>query len=285
MDEEEPATPEETEALRQYLCESSSTDDAAKAIMNMSEAKIPLDDKVFRVATLLLDAATNFPERQTRILDLVDAIRALSDDDLYFTEEQQARYPDWQTWKEFEKFDFIFDDAYRSARAWRFTLDTNDDDPQVNSRRWTSLTALMAHMCMRHHDLSNPYLYGLDNIRSALEQESWSSSSGIPISPLLALDVEVPAAAQWILIAGDKIFECIDNEQFTTRLENSDLWQREISLSSKERWNLWRRRLHSISEMKDLRNETRAVAKKARVHMDDVENASSGTASEMKAAA
>lgn len=57
MNDEEPATPEEVQALKDFLSGTVSAPIAAKQIMTMNEDRIPFKDKLYRVSSLIFDAA------------------------------------------------------------------------------------------------------------------------------------------------------------------------------------------------------------------------------------
>ena len=74
-------------------------------------------------------------------------------------------------------------------------------------------------------------------------------------------DFEVPAAKEWLEIAGKRIFEESDGET-TGYLRERDLWKHEGG-ARKQRWNLWKERLQSMVESQELATETRESANKA----------------------
>ena len=80
--------------------------------------------------------------------------------------------------------------------------------------------------------------------------------------PLHAVpDFEVPAAKEWLEIAGDRIFEASDGDT-TGYLWERELWKPQRG-RSKQRWCFWKRRLQSMAESEELGLETREAAKKA----------------------
>ena len=122
LNDEEPATQLEVRSLKDYLAKATSSSTAAKLLMNISEDEKPLDDKLNRIAWLIFDAAIHFQSQQILIIELVEAINNLSPDDLDFTSAQKERFPGWQTWRDFDKFELLLDDMRRSkgkAVSWR----------------------------------------------------------------------------------------------------------------------------------------------------------------------
>ena len=113
MDDEEPATPEEVNGLKDYLSKVTSAPEAAKSIMTMDEARTPLTGKDFRVAWLIFDSMMRFPDEQVALLDLVDAIYVLSEHDIGLKSDVKNRYPQWQRWRSFDSFAELVDEMRR----------------------------------------------------------------------------------------------------------------------------------------------------------------------------
>ena len=115
MDEDEPATPAEVEALKLFLAGELSIDAAARSIMSMDESQVSLEDKDFRLAWFLFEAKIRFVDRQDDILNLEDAIANIPDEELALTEGQKARYPDWSEWKKLDPCPGPMDSMRRCA--------------------------------------------------------------------------------------------------------------------------------------------------------------------------
>lgn len=96
MDDEEPATPEEVHALRDYMSRATSPILSAQRMMAMDESKISFDGKDNRVAWLILDAMMQFPDEQSALLNLVDAIYEVAQDDIGLSSQIKEHYPEWQ---------------------------------------------------------------------------------------------------------------------------------------------------------------------------------------------
>ena len=117
MSDEEPSTPEELQALKEFLIGETSASVSAKRLMTMSENEKPLSDKINRVVWLIFDAAIHFQSQQTDVLELIEAIQSLSSDDLGFSIRQKERYPTWSTWNAFDRFEVVLDDMRRCKKA------------------------------------------------------------------------------------------------------------------------------------------------------------------------
>lgn len=113
LNDDEPATPEEVEALKSFIEDKASPETAAKRLMTTREDKKSLEDKTNRVAWLLFDLAMDFPDQQSRVFELLEAIKTLPDEQLAFTDEQKLKYSDWKSWKDLERFWDIVDEMRR----------------------------------------------------------------------------------------------------------------------------------------------------------------------------
>lgn len=111
--DEEPATFDEVNALKEYLRGTISPSTAARHLMNTDESVRSLSDKVDRVSWLLFDAAIEFEPRQVAILDLVEAIHGLSNDDIPLSLGQKDRFSEWENWKRLQRFEDLLDEMRR----------------------------------------------------------------------------------------------------------------------------------------------------------------------------
>ncbi|KAH7057282.1 hypothetical protein B0J12DRAFT_783684 [Macrophomina phaseolina] len=272
LNDDEPATPEEVEALKSFIEDKASPETAAKRLMTTREDKKSLEDKTNRVAWLLFDLAMDFPDQQSRVFELLEAIKALPDEQLAFTDEQKLKYSDWKSWKDLERFWDIVDEMRRSYWAYRLEQDGEDDDPEANPRKWARINALMARHVARYGGTSE-LAYGLSVIRNALETEPWNKTGGDEAREkerLKFLSADVPAAAGWLIYAGEEVFDSLKSGSTEIKIEPSDLWSR--SDSGVSRWNLWKERLNWVWEQQSLADEIRQIAKNAYTSMQSVED-------------
>lgn len=89
------------------------------------------------------------------------------------------------------------------------------------------------------------------------------------------LDELVPVAAQYIFHAGRAVYDCEDEMVVPPKVENftfpGPLWNGRQGLS-KERWEFWKARFHTIGELDNVQEKTREVAKKAASDMAEIES-------------
>jgi hypothetical protein len=83
------------------------------------------------------------------------------------------------------------------------------------------------------------------------------------------LDFSVPAAADWISLAGAKLFA--SNEDFGRAGQGRWLWKGKGGFC-KERWELWKSRFKEVSEFEQPSQNTRDIAKRAAEDMEKIEN-------------
>lgn len=258
---EEYPTTRETACLQLFLTDQTTAEVAAKDIMTIDEDEKPVDDKPNRLAWLLVQAATHYQIQQPQLIELVNAIRALSDNDLNLTEAQRERFPRWRTWKDLGAFELLLDDTRRSYWAYRYTLDEEfDGSPDDCYRRWESIQSFYAHRFIINNANGVP-LNGIAQIATALENEEAQLDDSM-------VNAEVPAAAQWLLIAGKAIFGCtVDSHE----LDSHDSQSESKSGISRDRWNTWKKRLESLHSQEFLNARTRSLAKQALDWMEQVE--------------
>lgn len=128
MNDEEPATPEEVQALKDFLNGNLSAPIAAKRIMSMNENRIPLDYKLERVSYLIFDAIIHFQAHQPSLIELIEAMNDLTEKDLDLTLSQKTQYPKLAAWKRLDRFDDLLDEMRRCKKPYLrheiFLIDT-----------------------------------------------------------------------------------------------------------------------------------------------------------------
>ena len=82
------------------------------------------------------------------------------------------------------------------------------------------------------------------------------------------LDFEMPAAKEWLQMAGDLIFQNSDCD-VSGDLSERDLWKQEGE-ERKQRWNFWKGRLHSMAESEELTLRIKEAARKALEAMESI---------------
>ena len=133
----------------------------------------------------------------------------------------------------------------------------NDPDSSVSYRtedraEWLAINAFAAHLLARFPDES--FLrFGIYSLRDTLENTSWErrTQDGTKLADgdLTALNGLVPAAAQWILIAGKEMYA----NDFTV----------EDHSTCRKKWARWRQEFANVAEREGLETETKRMVKEA----------------------
>ncbi|KAJ7597682.1 hypothetical protein C8J56DRAFT_326122 [Mycena floridula] len=130
---------------------------------------------------------------------------------------------------------------------------------------WASLNAFVARVTAS--ETTNFDDYGIWAMRYALEDDSIAPDPTAvmkdgELKPEV-LDQHVPAAAVWILYAGDRMRNLsVKGDEGSRSTRGGPLWEGKPGYS-KERWNFWKERFSSFSERQDLAVETREISKQA----------------------
>ncbi len=134
------------------------------------------------------------------------------------------------------------------------------------SQKWANYQSFSA-ACVNKKvmDMDNEVFFALILIIDVLEKE--------PTIP--KLEMNIPAAAQWFLLAGKTIL----NQKIEKKEEVNCAWDKESQVwkgkrgYSRERWVFWRERWDVLGGIDGLSEETRDVCRKVTVAMGKVERA------------
>ncbi|KAI1408765.1 hypothetical protein F5Y13DRAFT_204501 [Hypoxylon sp. FL1857] len=193
---------------------------------------------------LLEDTARKFPEHHTKLVALVDAIRQLPD--LVIRGETVVK------WRELPIL----------AEVWGENV--FDRDELAYSEEQISVIAFTAQLCARRLVDDNDFLSAAElDFYTAFEQTP-SASSVLKAEDIQRLNVNVPIAAQWIIHAGEVIYNCEDSFVSGPRTG-----QRGFSY---DRWKLWKERAEWVCGLKRMvRRETIDMARKMVERMNQIE--------------
>ena len=205
----------------------------------------------------IIDAAQEVPEKQDLLVQLLQAIRHLPEphsegkktDVMEKTRPPLADLPGF---------------GMGMRERWNY-FDPSPDEPDRMEQRqsWCNLNAFAARLTAQHCcEFTN---FGLWSLRTALED--------VP-ADICGLDGDVPAAAQWMLHAGQTIFECDDemipHPQLGDWYKGGQLWDGKHGFCP-ERWAVWKRRFVQIRDIPDLDEETKRWASEAEKAMNVVD--------------
>lgn len=199
---------------------------------------------------------------QTKLLDLVRTLKARPDPPL----PTQMTIPLQQNW------------MWSSGKLWSellmigpATRESWNDTPRdwgeltpAEIHAWTNVNAFIAKITKE--GLANFWLYAIWAMREALEDGDRTQ--------VAELDAVVPAAASWVLVAGEGILKKDEvwKASFTTGdpAGGGRLWKGKKGFC-KERFGLWKRGFQVLSQRKDLNSETREISAEAFLRMGDLE--------------
>ncbi|KAL8694833.1 MAG: hypothetical protein Q9218_000592 [Villophora microphyllina] len=156
--------------------------------------------------------------------------------------------------------------GWEARENWNRSITDADsqDGWSCTPEAWTSMNAFVAQLTVA--GVSDFKTYAIWGLREALEQvpQEWS-----PTGRFVVLDDLLPAAAVWILVAGEVMFkEWMGLEEPSDR--GGKLW--EGKGFSVARWNFWRERFRWIeAQTGGVTQETRDFAGMAAKKMDGVE--------------
>ncbi|KAJ4340005.1 hypothetical protein N0V95_007641 [Ascochyta clinopodiicola] len=178
-----------------------------------------------------------------------------------------------------EQYNYLYTSLTDLSLAFREAYNdvpTPADASTVEIDAWANLNFFYARVTeKRILDLS---IHAIWSMRAALETPAEDDAEGTAAQKY---DVHVPAAAAWIFGMGRMLWH--KEEDLTPKdrkqgnpARGGELWKG-VAGFSKERWGLWKERLAVISEMDDVVEKTRYLARDAIEGMERAESFSNGT--------
>lgn len=268
-DKDDGCHPQEAKVLKAYLRGTIPTaHEAARAITLPVESEPnPIRD-VPRLWGLLIDALTELPTSQQKIIDLLSGIKRLPPPD--DASDAGPRPPETQDlWRSLLGFGHLWADLHHTQR-WRRLINTCSAAERDEFRRDQQTRAAVEAQLVVAGVGDIPLTWGYDCICDALEASE------------AVLAVEVPAAGEWLKIAGSLIYKDVAAEEMNSALASvRDLWERAEEMSeekgkrgnsmNQERWEFWKERFRSINRTEELRQGTKDAADMAIKAMEDAE--------------
>ncbi|KAI1210680.1 uncharacterized protein F4807DRAFT_422263 [Annulohypoxylon truncatum] len=245
-------TRNEANAIRDLLHGNINPEDAAVRLtsdINASRSAETAKGALWGPWKLLEDTARKFPEHHTKLVKLVDAIRQLPD--LVIRGELAVK------WSELPNL----------AELWGENV--FDRDESAYSEEVISIVAFTAQLCARQIVDANDFLSAAELDFYTAFEKTPAAGSALKADDIQRLNINVPIAAQWILHAGEAIYNC----EGTFSLEARDgLWTGQPGFSY-GRWKLWKERAEWVSGLNGaVRRETIDVARKMVEKMSEIES-------------
>lgn len=227
--------PDEAKALQEYYHKKLNVQEAAQALARPIESTESPYDNLYRLWGLLIDALVELPEREiSNLVQLLDAIQQLPEPSL--TKTQTGSAPsEGSFWRGLPRFGHMWADEHKQDH-WRDTLSIKDPAKRVEQRA-KHIRKARVEARLTVADVGGiPLDWGYDCIADAVERRN------------AVLDFEIPAAAEWIAIAGNPLYAGAADGRESWALERRRDFQKENAKMSTERWSFWMQRMKELCE-------------------------------------
>ena len=221
--------------LKNYLRHQASASEAARAITLPIEQSEDPDNDLPRLYGFIMDALIELPEENLdSLVELVKSIEQLPEPDFDAVDESK-RPTHGRLWRGLPGFGHLYSDCdpYRHGE-WPKKYQNAKNDGQRDSLRneYVRRAAVEARLVMAGDSL--PIDWGYETVTHALEQKD------------CVVELELPAAAQWLITAGRRFYEGAKKEESYALENKGGLWTggRVMTLA---RWLLWRQRLEELT--------------------------------------
>ena len=257
-DPEDGCHPQEAAALKDYVQSTTVTAEATARIITLPVTKEPETDRkgqssdnLHRLWGLIINALIDLPEHRPRIIQLLQAIQNLPT----ATRKEDEAQNQPIRWADLPSFGHLWADL-KVSDNWRSEIRNWATERYEGVREDFIEQAKIEAQLVVAGIGGIPISWGLRCICDAFERRD------------AVLDFEVPAAKEWLEMAGDLIFENSDRDVIE-ELSERDLWKQEGE-KRKQRWNFWKRRLHLIAESEEITVRIKEAAKKALEAMESI---------------
>ena len=215
--------PEEVEALKDYLLQKTTATEAAQTITRpVVASEVPKED-IARLQVLLLDSLVQLPDHTKLLLALLQAIENLPEPD--FIAVQPTKRPQEKLWKGLPYFaNRWYDISYRSG-GWKMDAE-EASGPERDALRGEHVRRAKVEAQLVMAGLAGiPIGWGYEVIDDALGRDA-------------LLDFEVPAAAEWFVVCGQRFRQGAEEGEKTYALQDKRM--------SLKQWSLWEARLREL---------------------------------------
>ncbi|KAI6081422.1 hypothetical protein F4821DRAFT_249327 [Hypoxylon rubiginosum] len=251
-DTEDGCHPAEAEALKKYLRREIAAEEAARAISQpIVHSNNPGED-LPRLWALLIDALIELPsDKIESLITLAWAIENLPDLDMAGIEESK-RPAHGKLWRGLPGFGHLYADIHQSI-DWREKALKADATERSRLREYHVRKAEIEARLAVARLASIPIDWGYETVADALESRN------------AMLDFQVPAAAEWLEIAGSRFMEGATKGEGSWALDRPrDLWEGG-KIMTVQRYSFWRDRLEEVQTQSKV---TLQAAKKALEFME-----------------
>lgn len=243
--------PDEAQALKDYYHKKTTAKEAAQAITRAIERSEDPRDNSYRLWGLLIDALVELPVTQIpALIQLLDDIQNLPEPDL--TGRRTENTPSGgYLWRELSNFGHMWADVHKRD-DWRRTLAYSDPANRDTLRTEHVRKAEIEARLVVADVGGIPLDWGYDCIADALERCN------------AVLDFEIPAAAQWIFIAGERLYAGAVDGWESWALERQRDFGKESKTMSLERWSFWEKRLEELQQSEATPDVGKAAARETK---------------------
>ncbi|KAI1764642.1 hypothetical protein GGR53DRAFT_493156 [Hypoxylon sp. FL1150] len=234
-DAEDGCHPAEAEALKKYLRQEIGAEEAAQAITQpIANSSNPGAD-LPRLWDLLIDALIELPsDKIESLITLVGAIENLPEPDFADVEESK-QLAHGKLWRGLPGLGHLYADIHQSA-DWRETALKADDTERTRLREYHVRKAEVEARLAVAGLAGIPMDWGYETVADALERSD------------ALLDFQVPAAAQWLRIAGARFVEGATRGEESWALDRQrNLWEGGKAMTV-QRYSFWRDRLEEAKK-------------------------------------
>lgn len=201
---------------------------------------------------------------QNRLLDLVRAFKARPDLPLPARMTKPPRN-DW-IWSSGQLWSNLLMLGPAARECWNDGPRSGEEHSLPEIHAWTNINAFIASITKE--GLGEFWLYAIWAMRDALEVEHKGQLA------TSIQDAEIPAAAAWIMVVGEELWEREDIWEASKTAGNpaggGKLWKGKRGFC-KERWSFWKQRFHLLGQRTSLKGETREIAAEAFERMENIE--------------
>lgn len=236
---------DEAQALQSYINSRTTPQEAAHAITQPILSSPDPGVNLNRLWNLLQDALIELPATYTiPLINLLQVIQDLPDPDLTSKSTEAEHTQNGFTWKGLPSFGHLWADVHKQD-SWRSDLSTTlnssslTPDDSLQKRQQLLATHIKKTNVEAHLAVANvgsiPLDWGYDTIADALELDT------------AVLDFEVPAAREWIKVAGKELYRGAKEGRKSWALRRRD-FETEEGKMSLSRWEFWEERMKEYEE-------------------------------------
>ncbi len=237
--------PDEARALQSYLSNKINTQEAAHAITQPIQSSDNPSAYLYRLWGLLQDALTELPATYIPpMVSLLQAIQDLPDTDLTSKPTGTAPPKAGFSWKGLPNFGHMWSDLHKQDH-WRKDLLTTLSSYPNPADKLKKRQALRAYHIRKANIEARLAIaniggisldWGYDAIADALELDT------------AVLDFEIPAAREWIKVAGKPLYQGAKEGRESWALSRMRHMGREDGKMSLSRWEFWEGRMREYQE-------------------------------------